>query len=84
MCTEALSSGIPVVSTICGGPEEYINNDMGILIEPGNHKDLVDAMLYMLDNATKYDPGKMHKYIEDRFGYDQVGPKLYNIYLSVI
>lgn len=84
VCAEALSSGIPVISTICGGPEEYINNDMGILIEPGNHKDLVGAISYMLDNATKYDPGKMHKYIEDRFSYDQVGLKLYNIYYSVI
>ena len=77
-------SGIPVISTICGGPEEYINNDVGILIESGNHKDLVDAMFYMLDNATKYDPEKMHKYIEDRFSYDSVGLKLYNIYQSVI
>ena len=84
VCAEALSSGIPVISTICGGPEEYINNDVGILIDSGNHKDLVDAMFYMLDNATKYDPEKMHKYIEDRFSYDSVGLKLYNIYQSVI
>lgn len=84
MCAEALSSGIPVISTRCGGPEEYIDDDMGILIDPRNHKDLVNAMYYMLDNATKYDSEKMHQYIEDRFSYDAVGLKIYNIYKSII
>ena len=84
VCAEALSSGIPVISTRCGGPEEYIDDDMGILIDPRNHKDLVNAMYYMLDNATKYDSEKMHQYIEDRFSYDAVGLKIYNIYKSII
>jgi len=84
VCAEALSSEIPVISTRCGGPEEYIDEDIGILIEPRNHDDLVNAMCYMLDNAINYDSRKMHKYIEDRFSYDAVGLEIYNIYKSVI
>lgn len=81
VCEEALSLGIPVISTICGGPEEYIDEDMGILIRPKNHEDLVNAIYYMLDNANKYDSQKLHNYIEDRFSYDVVSLKLYNVYI---
>jgi glycosyltransferase involved in cell wall biosynthesis len=83
VCTEALSAGMPVISTRCGGPEEYITNESGILIEPGNNGELVNAINYMLDNSSKYDPEKLHKYIEDRFSYDAVGLMLYTIYRSV-
>lgn len=84
VCAEALSSGIPVISTRCGGPEEYIDDDMGILIEPRNQEELVNAISYMLDNAKKYDSEKMHKYIEDRFSYDAVGLEIYKIYMTAI
>jgi glycosyltransferase involved in cell wall biosynthesis len=83
VCAEALSSGIPVISTICGGPEEYIDDNMGILIEPKNHKDLVNAMCYMLDSAVKYEPDKLHEYIDEKFSYDAVSLKIYNIYKSL-
>lgn len=80
VCIEALSSGIPVISTRCGGPAEYITDEYGILIEPGNNVELVNAVNYMLDNSTKYDPEKLHKYIEDKFSYDAVGLMFYKIY----
>lgn len=83
VCAEALSYGIPVISTICGGPEEYINNNYGILIKSENNVELVNAMNYMLDNSTKYDPEKLHKYIEDKFSYDAVGLMFYKMYQSI-
>lgn len=83
VCIEALSSGIPVISTRCGGPAEYITDEYGILIEPGNNVELVNAINYMLDNSTKYDPEKLHKYVEDKFSYDAVGRMFYKIYQSV-
>lgn len=83
VCIEALSSGIPVIATRCGGPAEYITDEYGLLIEPGNNVELVNAMNYMLDNSTKYEPEKLHKYIEDKFSYDAVGLTLYTVYQSI-
>ena len=84
VCAEALSSGIPVLSTICGGPEEFVNEHVGILIPPGNKPELVNAIRYMLDNAGTYDPCMLHNYIKNKFGYDTVGKQLFTLYSSIV
>ncbi|MGA1975297.1 MAG: glycosyltransferase [Conexivisphaerales archaeon] len=80
---EALSSGIPVISTRCGGPEDYLNDDVGLLIEPGNTEELVRAIDYMLDHHRDYDPTVLHQYAASRFSYDVVGARLVEIYRAV-
>jgi L-malate glycosyltransferase len=60
VCIEALSRGILVIFTRCGGSEESITTEYVILIEPGNNLELINAMNCMLDNSTKYDPEKLH------------------------
>jgi glycosyltransferase involved in cell wall biosynthesis len=81
-CAEALASGIPVISTRCGGPEDFITENVGILIEKGNQQKLIDAILYMLSNSDKYDPKKLHNYIEKKFGIDIIGKQIYDIYFK--
>lgn len=83
-CAEALSSGVPVVATRCGGPEYYINEELGIIIEKGNMKELVCAMNFMLDNYKDYDPMILHQTIENMFGPDVIGKKIYELYQSII
>ncbi len=42
---EAWACGVPVVATDSGGPAELINNNRdGVLVEPGNVKELADAI----------------------------------------
>ena len=41
---EAMSTGMPVVSTRCGGPEEIVTPDVGWLAEPGDATSLATAM----------------------------------------
>jgi len=84
VCAEALAAGIPVLSTRCGGPEDFINENVGILIEKGNRQELIQAINYMLDNSEKYDPWALHEYIKGRFGYEKVGKEFYEQYLKVL
>jgi glycosyltransferase involved in cell wall biosynthesis len=84
VCLEALSSGIPVISTRCGGPEEFINENVGILIEKGNQQELIDSINYMLDNFNKYDAKMLHKYVENKFGLDIIGKRIYSLYLDAL
>ena len=53
---EALSCGIPVISTLCGGPDEIVNKTNGILVEKGNIKAFADAMETMILKTNEYDP----------------------------
>lgn len=43
-CVEAMASEVPVVATRCGGPEQILANDSGILVAPGDAGELADAI----------------------------------------
>ena len=50
---EAMSYGMPIVSSKVGGiPEIVLNGENGFLIEPGDKKDLCDALLKLKDDQS--------------------------------
>jgi len=81
---EALACGIPVIATKCGGPEDFVTEETGILIEPGNEKQLGDAIIYMLDNSDKYEKRKLMEYANKRFNSFTVGRQFYEIYEKIL
>ncbi len=81
---EALVCGKPVIATRCGGPEEFVNEDCGILIEPRNNEALVKAIDFMLDNYSCYKSNEIREYARNRFGYDEVGREFLRIYQKVM
>lgn len=81
---EAIGCGIPVIATKCGGPQEYVNENVGILIEPNNIEQLRQAIFYMLDNFSKYDKKQLTNYIREKFNKELVGTKFYDIYKEKI
>lgn len=81
---EALVNGKPQITTICGGPEEFVKPEHGVLIQKGNHKQLVDAVLNMLNNYTTYNREAMHIHAKTHFSYTGVGKKFYEIYQQLL
>ncbi len=51
---EALSCGVPVIATRCGGPECFVNEHNGIMVETGNVDALARAMLTIYCNIDFY------------------------------
>lgn len=47
---EAMSYGMPIISTPVGGIPEVIDNHNGILVTPGNDEEIVDAMKVFINN----------------------------------
>jgi glycosyltransferase involved in cell wall biosynthesis len=43
-CIEAMACGVPVVSTRCGGPEQILDEQCGILVPVGNPGELAEAI----------------------------------------
>lgn len=64
---EAMAMGLPVISTRCGGPENYITDSNGILLDVDDLEGLVTAMNYMEQNIEKYDPEALRVYVRSRF-----------------
>ena len=83
ICAEALLCGIPVISTKCGGPESFLNDKTGILIDLDNKKQLTSAMESMIKNYNQYEPEKL-KSIAHQFSMDNVGKKINQEYLRAL
>lgn len=80
---EALASGLPVVSTKCYGPEEYLDNKCGILCNTKDPKDMADKIIEVSKKLNKYDI-KYLRSVADRFSYDKVIDKALNIYKDML
>lgn len=80
---EALSTGLPVIATKCGGPEDFVDDRAGMLLPPGDEGGLADALATMRD-ARGFDPDAARTYAIQRFGYDAVGSRLRDLYREVL
>lgn len=81
---EALSVGLPVIATLCGGIRECINNNNGILVPIENPKELSNAMLKMIENIHNYQREYIAKDFENRFSTNTIISKLNTIFESVV
>jgi len=80
---EAIASGLPVIASKCGGPEDFVNEENGILIEKDNLEELVKAMLFMYENARCYDHKKISMDISERFCAEMISKEIINAYASI-
>ena len=80
---EAMAKGLPVISTKCGGPEEFVNESNGLLVEPNNSEELAMAMDYMVLHANEYDGEKIRQFCLDNFSRETIAKKIENVYLDV-
>ena len=83
ICAEAMSCGKPVLATLCGGPNEFITPDTGILIEPGNKAQLKENFLFMLANHRKFNPMSIRAYVKNLFSQEKVGNDFQQFYESI-
>lgn len=80
---EAMAEGIPVLSTRCGGPEDFVNERVGILVEPGSADALKAGIKEMIENLGKFDPVYIKKYAYDNFSGESIGNKYKKIYEDI-
>ena len=77
---ESLYVGRPVIASRTGGPDSFVNESNGILVEPGNEEDIYNALLHMKENYSNYDSAQMRKYALDTFSSDVICGKIYDVY----
>lgn len=83
ICAEALLCGIPVISTKCGGPESFLNEQTGYLIDVNSDEQLIDAMGKMLTQHQQFNANQLIKTAE-KFSEKSISKKLQAIYASVL
>jgi L-malate glycosyltransferase len=83
ICAEAMSCGKPVIATRCGGPQEFVTEKCGVLIEPDNDLALESAIMYMLKHYRDYDPNQIQHEVSDKFSRKTAGNKFYALYSEI-
>jgi glycosyltransferase involved in cell wall biosynthesis len=78
---EAMATGLPVIATRCGGPEEIVDSIAGTFIDCNDETALMSAMTQFI--ATSFDPLQIRERVARRFDYDEVARRLCDIYESV-
>jgi glycosyltransferase involved in cell wall biosynthesis len=81
---EAISCGIPTISTRVGGIPELINEERGILVNPGNLNELVQAILTMKANYSTYNQTTIRNFAIEQFSDKVIALQLNSIYRSVL
>ena len=65
---EAMAAGRPVVATRCGGPEDIVTEETGLLVPVNDEAALCRAMHTIMDTYGNYEPEKIRRYVVDKFG----------------
>lgn len=69
---ECAACGRPAIGTMCGGPQDIITDETGLLVPVDDVETMADAMLTMLDKAPTYDRQAIRRHIIEKFGRDAV------------
>lgn len=84
VCIEAMSLGLPIVATQCGGPEEFVTDEIGLLVKSGDVDALADGMNYMYNNCRKYDRVNIRNICIRKFAPEIIAQQLTNIFNEVV
>ena len=80
---EAISTGLPVIATRCGGPEEIVTSKVGLLVEPANENQLACAMVKMRHNS-RFNRNVLRKHVLDRCSHAVVSKQLLSVYKQTL
>jgi len=77
---EALYAGKPVISTLCGGPNEFLNSDNSLISTIGEYQQLSDLILKMANTFHQYDSMFISNQIDNKYSKPIVIERLEQFY----
>ena len=80
---ESILTGVPVIATRCGGPEQFVNTQNGFLIPKSDSVSLEKAMEEMIQNRMDFNPKAVRESLSEDYSVDKVEKDLTEIYLGL-
>jgi len=81
---EAMACGRPVIATRCGGPEEFIHDTSGFVVEKEDMDKLAQAMEKMISTRSKFSSDVIRERCQAMFSSEVICVKIMDQYRSAI
>lgn len=81
---EAMAAGLPVIATRCGGPEDFVNEANGILIDVDDLGQLEEALVYMYNHYNDFNSQLIKNKVIAQFSPKVVARSIISTYKKII
>ncbi|WP_303309394.1 glycosyltransferase [Hymenobacter sp. BT730] len=81
---EAMMSGVPVVTTACGGIEDSITADTGVVVPLRNPHQMALAIFDIMNQKYCYEPEKIREYAINNFGCEVYVKRMKKFYTDAV
>ncbi len=81
---EALSKGLPVIATDCGGPSEFVHEANGLIVPIKDVESVFQAMIHMVEHYDRYDSQVISHEIRSRYSPENNASALQEIYGKIV
>jgi len=69
---EAMAMGLPIIATKCGGPEDIVTDETGILVDIDNVMQLRQALRRMYEEGCQFNRNKIREYARIKYSEEAV------------
>ena len=80
---EAMAAGLPVIATRCGGPEDFVNEENGLLVDVDNILQFTEAIESMYNYVGNYSVSILRSYVDSNFSPSIIATRLSNLYSDI-
>jgi L-malate glycosyltransferase len=80
---EAMACGLPVIAGRSGGPESFITDDCGYIVEPDKPQELARAMKSMKHNYHSFNRDTIWNYAINRFSPKAIATEYVTLYKEI-
>lgn len=81
---EAMACGLPVIATRCGGPEEFVTEQNGLLVPVDDVDALTKAIEYMFEHYDQYNRQAIAEDCKKRFSPEIIAEQLTGIFKEIV
>jgi glycosyltransferase involved in cell wall biosynthesis len=81
---EAMACGLPVLATKCGGPEEIITKETGVLIDKENPQELARAIRSVAANLGSYNRKAIRNYVLEKYSPELFVESISEVYQELL
>lgn len=83
---EAMACGKPVIAAANGGPDDFVKDFNGILMEPKEEEltKAIEKMIGHFEQKDYYKEKQIAEYVKSRFSYEAIAEQLEKIYTAII